>query len=543
MLRRVEKYIRDQRLLAKGDRVLVCISGGADSVALLDVLHRAGYACVAAHCNFHLRGEESMRDERFVRTLCEQMGVRLLVRDFDTLDYARTNRLGIEVAARNLRYDWFGEAAQAEHCQAIAVAHHQNDQAETILMNLLRGTGIRGLCGMRPIANNPLHPDGIKVIRPLLCTTRDYIEYYLKSKRHLEWVTDSTNADTAIARNAIRAELAQCSKAEIENIAHTAEYLQGYVDMIEGKDTREAGIARLYEQLREYKFPEIEKIYEALQRGEGGKTFYAPNHTATIKRRKLMIEERPEMIRLGIIGYPLEHSFSARYFAEKFQREHIRGEYRLYPLAPDAFERTGESESEVERLLNTLDGLNITYPYKEKIIHYLERLDETAQAIGAVNVVCGKTGYNTDCIGFMEALRPLLLPTDKQALVLGTGGAAKAVMYGLRQLGIGYMVVSRTPKTGQLTYADLNEETIQAHSIIINCTPLGMLPNIDTCPDLPYSLLTDRHLLFDCVYNPAETLFLHKGRQQGTRTSNGLQMLYGQAEAAWKIWRGGKWKL
>ena len=289
MLRRVEKYIRDQRLLAKGDRVLVCISGGADSVALLDVLHRAGYACVAAHCNFHLRGEESMRDERFVRTLCEQMGVRLLVHDFDTLDYARTNRIGIEVAARNLRYDWFGEAAQAEHCQAIAVAHHQNDQAETVLMNLLRGTGIRGLCGMRPIANNPLHPDGIKVIRPLLCTTRDYIEYYLKSKRHLEWVTDSTNADTAIARNAIRAELAQCSKAEIENIARTAEHLQGYVDMIEGKDTHEAGIARLYEQLREYKFPEIEKIYEALQRGEGGKTFYAPNHVATIKRRKLVI--------------------------------------------------------------------------------------------------------------------------------------------------------------------------------------------------------------------------------------------------------------
>lgn len=538
MLRRVEKYIRDQRLLTKGDRVLVCVSGGADSVALLDVLHRAGYECIVAHCNFHLRGEESMRDERFVRTLCEQMGVRLLVRDFDTLDYARTNRIGIEVAARNLRYDWFGQVAQAEHCQAIAVAHHQNDQAETVLMNLLRGTGLRGLCGMRPIANNPLHADGIKVIRPLLCTTRDYIEYYLRSKRHLEWVTDSTNADTAIARNAIRAELAHCSKAEIENIARTAEHLQGYVDMIEGKDTREAGAARLYEQLREYKFPEIEKIYDALQRGEGGKTFYAPNHVATIKRRKLMIEKRPEMIRLGIIGYPLEHSFSARYFAEKFQREHIRGEYLLYPLAADAFERTDEKESEVDRLLNTLDGLNITYPYKEKIIPYLERLDETAQAIGAVNVVCGKTGYNTDCIGFMEALRPLLLPTDTQALVLGTGGAAKAVMYGLRQLGIGYTVVSRTAKAGQLTYADLNEETIQAHSIIINCTPLGMLPNVDTYPSIPYSLLNEKHQLFDCVYNPAETLFLRKGRQQGTRTSNGLQMLYGQAEAAWKIWHG-----
>ncbi len=531
MLRRVRKYIEDEGLLQKGDRVLVCISGGADSVALLDVLLRAGYDCVAAHCNFHLRGEESMRDERFVRSLCEQMHVRLLVRDFDTLAYAQKHKVGIEVAARNLRYDWFEQAAQAEQCQAAAVAHHQNDQAETLLLNLLRGTGIRGLCGMRPMAANPMHPEGVKIIRPLLCTTRDYIEYYLRSKRHIEWVVDSTNADTAIARNAIRVQLAQCSKAEIENIARTAERMQGYVDVLEQKDTRKAGIAKLYEELRQYDFPEIEKMYDALQRGEGGKTFYAPEYRATIRHRKLVITERPAPLQLGIIGYPLEHSFSARYFADKFRREQIRGEYKLYPIEPIGFRA-----DTVNPLLDTLDGMNVTFPYKEKIIPYLDRLDDTAQSIGAVNVVCGRVGYNTDCIGFMEALQPLLLPTDRNALVLGTGGAAKAVVYGLKQLGISPTLVSRTPKAGQLTYEQLDKAIIDANTLIINCTPLGMLPDINTCPPIPYDLLTPKHLLFDCVYNPAETLFLRKGREHGTRTSNGLQMLYGQAEAAWRIW-------
>ncbi len=531
MLRRVGKYIEREGLLRKGDRVLVCISGGADSVALLDVLLRAGYDCVAAHCNFHLRGEESMRDERFVRNLCEQLQVRLLVRNFDTLAYARENKTGIEVAARNLRYDWFEQAAQAEHCQAVAVAHHQNDQAETLLLNLLRGTGIRGLCGMRPIAANPMHPGGTKIIRPLLCTTRDYIEYYLRSKRHIEWVVDSTNADTSIARNAIRAQLARCSKAEIENIARTAERMQGYADLLEQKDTREAGIAKLYEQLRQYGFPEIEKMYDALQRGDGGKTFYATEYMATIRHRRFVITERHAPLRFGIIGYPLEHSFSARYFADKFRREQIRGEYRLYPVQPDAF-----TKDTVCPLLDTLDGMNVTFPYKEKIIPYLDRLDDTAQHIGAVNVVCKRIGYNTDCIGFMEALRPLLQPTDRQALVLGTGGAAKAVVYGLEQLGIAPTLVSRNPKAGQLTYRQLDKEIMQRHTLIINCTPLGMLPDINTCPPIPYNMLTSAHLLFDCVYNPAETLFLHRGREHGTRTTNGLQMLYGQAEAAWKIW-------
>jgi tRNA(Ile)-lysidine synthase len=277
-------------LLTQEQPVLVCISGGADSVALLDVLLRAGYKCIAAHCNFHLRGDESMRDEQFVRRLCQEKGVKLHICDFDTQSYARTKAISIEMAARELRYKWFDEMASAENCQAIVVAHHQNDQAETILLNLRRGTGIRGLIGMRPISSNPIVPDStIPIVRPLLCTTRDYIEYYLRYKRHIEWVDDSTNTDTTITRNAIRKQLQSYTKAEIEHMAQTAEYMQGYLDIIEGRETREAGITKLYEELRQYGFQEIEKIYNALQRGEGGKTFFSKTHKATIKHRKLCV--------------------------------------------------------------------------------------------------------------------------------------------------------------------------------------------------------------------------------------------------------------
>ena len=289
MLRRVSTYIRQRGLLEKSHPVLVGVSGGADSVALLDVLTRAGYKCVCAHCNFHLRGEESNRDERFVRELCTWMGVEIEVADFDTLLYARENALSIEMAARDLRYKWFDEMAQKHGCQAIAVAHHQNDQAETLLLNLRRGTGLRGLAGMRPLSPNPMAPESVPVVRPLLCTTRDYIEHYLRDKRGLSWVTDSTNSDTSITRNAIRAQLQTYTKAEIEHMAQTAEYVQGYVDLIEGKKTRESALAELYESLRTYNFAEIDKIYDALQRGEGGKTFTSKTHKATIKNRKLCV--------------------------------------------------------------------------------------------------------------------------------------------------------------------------------------------------------------------------------------------------------------
>lgn len=286
MLRRVQKYIRDNALLEQGDSVLVCVSGGADSIALLDVLQRGGYQCVVAHCNFHLRGEESNRDEAFVRQLGVQ--AKILVEHFDTVAYAKEHAISIEMAARQLRYQWFAQVAQQEGCKAIAVAHHQNDQAETVLLNLKRGTGIRGLCGMRAKSSNPAGGD-IPIIRPLLCTTRDYIEHYLRDIRHMQWVNDSTNTDTTITRNAIRKQLKDYSKTEIEHIAATAEHLQGYVDMLEGKETAAAGQAKLFEELKEYGFAEIDKMYNALQAGVGGKFFRSSTHQATIKKGKLVI--------------------------------------------------------------------------------------------------------------------------------------------------------------------------------------------------------------------------------------------------------------
>lgn len=293
MLRRVQKYIRDHALLAKGDRVLVCVSGGADSMALWDVLQRGGYECVIAHCNFHLRSDESDRDEVFVREEAARRETRIYIKDFDTRDYAHENGISIEMAARDLRYQWFALLAQEYGCQAIAVAHHQNDQAETVLLNLKRGAGLRGLCGMRPKSDNPAGGD-IPVIRPLLCTTRDYIEHYLRDIRKIAWVDDSTNTDTTFTRNAVRAQLALYTKAEIEHIAATAEHMQGYVDWLENRDTTAAGKVRLYEMLRAYHFPEVDKIYDALCKGEGGKTFYSPTHKAVIRKGKVVIEDLEE---------------------------------------------------------------------------------------------------------------------------------------------------------------------------------------------------------------------------------------------------------
>jgi tRNA(Ile)-lysidine synthase len=301
MLRRVTKYIRDKELLQKGDKVLVCVSGGADSIALLDVLRRGGWECVVAHCNFHLRGEESNRDEAFVRGLGEGRlmtvnsgeEVKVVVKHFQTEAYANEKGLSIEMAARELRYAWFAQLAKAEGCQAIAVAHHQNDQAETILLNLKRGAGIRGLCGMRAKSQNPYGGD-IPAIRPLLCTTRDYIEHYLRDIRHLSWVEDSSNRDTRIKRNAVREQLKHYSKAEIENMAATAERMQGYVDWLEGKETTEAGRAKMYEEMKDYGFAETDKIYDALKKGVGGKRFESTTHRAEIRKGKVVVEEKRE---------------------------------------------------------------------------------------------------------------------------------------------------------------------------------------------------------------------------------------------------------
>ena len=230
----------------------------------------------------------------------------------------------------------------------------------------------------------------------------------------------------------------------------------------------------------------------------------------------------------------MHHSFSARYFNEKFEREQIEAEYSLYPIDNDEWQKANGQR--VKELIDRLDGMNITFPYKQAVIPYLNRLDETANMIGAVNVIYKRVGYNTDCLGFMESIRPLLRNYDTRALVLGTGGAAKAVCYGLTKLGITPTLVSRTPKEGMLGYDELTDNVMTAHTLIVNCTPLGMLPDIDSCPPIPYEKITARHLLFDCVYNPEETLFLSKGKAQGATIHNGLDMLTGQAQAAWKIW-------
>ena len=239
------------------------------------------------------------------------------------------------------------------------------------------------------------------------------------------------------------------------------------------------------------------------------------------------------MRHFGIIGFPLLHSFSAKYFSEKFAREHIDAEYSLYPMK----ELTSEG---MQALFDKLDGMNVTMPYKQEVIPYLDRLDATAEAVGAVNVIHRRVGYNTDCLGFMESIRPLLRKEDQHALVLGTGGASKAVCYGLKQLGIEPTLVSRSPQAGMLGYDELTAEVIANHTVIVNCTPLGMLPDVETCPDIPYEKLSARHLLFDCVYNPEETLFLRQGKAQGATIRNGIEMLYGQAKAAWRIWEGKK---
>lgn len=238
----------------------------------------------------------------------------------------------------------------------------------------------------------------------------------------------------------------------------------------------------------------------------------------------------------GIIGFPLHHSFSAKYFNEKFETSGIDAEYSLYAVDKGEWMK-GER---LKEFLESLDGFNVTLPYKQAIIPYLERLDETAEAIGAVNVVYKHVGYNTDCLGFMGSIQLLLRDDDRKALVLGTGGASKAVCYGLKKLGITPTLVSRTPKKGMLGYDELTQEVMEAHTIIVNCTPLGMAPDVNSFPPIPYEQITARHLLFDCIYNPEETLFLQKGKAQGAMIKNGMEMLVGQAKAAWKIWNSDK---
>lgn len=242
------------------------------------------------------------------------------------------------------------------------------------------------------------------------------------------------------------------------------------------------------------------------------------------------------MKQYGLIGYPLSHSFSQRFFTDKFRDEAIAGcVYDNFPLDHiDALREVLEKYPD-------LAGLNVTIPYKEKVIPYLHHLSDVVKKIGACNcikLVNGELhGYNTDVTGFEASLRPLLEAHHRKALVLGTGGAAKAVHFVLEKLGIIFLEVSRNPFTGrQISYEDLSPEVMEQHTLIINTTPLGTYPKVEECPPLPYELLGSGHYLFDLVYNPAKTLFLQKGAERGAVIKNGADMLVIQAEESWRIW-------
>ena len=246
------------------------------------------------------------------------------------------------------------------------------------------------------------------------------------------------------------------------------------------------------------------------------------------------------MQKYGLVGYPLKHSFSIGYFNEKFSSEKIEAEYINFEI-PDI-----NNFPEIIEANPNLHGLNVTIPYKEKVIPYLYELDKQAAAIGAVNVIKiirnkgGKPkliGYNSDIIGFTQSIQPLLQSHHKKALILGTGGASKAVFHGLKNLGIEAKFVSRTARFGMLTYEELNAEIIKEYTVIVNCTPVGMYPKVDACPDIPYEAITSEHLLYDLLYNPNITLFMKKGEAKGAVTKNGLEMLLLQAFAAWEIWQ------
>jgi shikimate dehydrogenase len=237
----------------------------------------------------------------------------------------------------------------------------------------------------------------------------------------------------------------------------------------------------------------------------------------------------------GLIGYPLGHSFSKQYFTEKFQKEGLDNcAYELFPL---------QDIAEITELLANhpnLAGLNVTIPYKEKVLPYLHAQSPVVQQVGAANTIQIQNGiltaHNTDVIGFEQSFAPLLQPHHTRALVLGTGGASRAAQYVLRQRNIPYVLVSRNARPGAITYRDIDANIMEKNPIIINCTPAGMLPNENTFPDIPYRYLTPSHYLFDMVYKPATTVFMQKGMEQGARVKNGFDMLLIQAEASWKIW-------
>lgn len=244
------------------------------------------------------------------------------------------------------------------------------------------------------------------------------------------------------------------------------------------------------------------------------------------------------MKKYGLIGYPLGHSFSMGYFNEKFKNEAINAVYENFEI-PDIQDITTVIGSNPD-----LAGFNVTIPYKEKVMDYLDYIAPEAAEIGAVNVVkvthngerALLKGFNSDVVGFVNSIKPLLRPLHKKALVLGTGGASKAVEYGLRKLGLETIKVSRTEKDNTITYGQVTPELLSEYKVIVNCTPCGMAPHFDECPNLPYDSIDDSFLLYDLIYNPEETLFLRKGKEKNATVKNGLEMLLLQAEEGWNIW-------
>jgi len=247
------------------------------------------------------------------------------------------------------------------------------------------------------------------------------------------------------------------------------------------------------------------------------------------------------MEKYGLIGYPLGHSFSISYFNQKFSDEGIDAKYENFEIPSiDILPEILDSNPE-------LRGLNVTIPYKEKVMQFLDHISLEAQAIGAVNVIRvmheGKDtilkGYNSDVIGFTQSISPMIdTKWHKKALVLGTGGASKAINYGLRSLGLDTVYVSRYERPGTIQYNKITPDVIREYNVVVNCTPVGMYPHTDECPQLPYEAMDSHTILYDLIYNPDETLFMKRGRERGADVKNGLEMLLLQAFASWEFWHG-----